>query len=187
MRRKLLPALLALALGGCATLSVKKVAEKHPPRIVFTTAIEEDQPVDEITALAEHQDRLCLSGRWFDLPHTTLGYRYELKDGGGQVLYVGEQEVTASAATWFTYSCYGRTKADAPGTWSYTLTLGDFEQAGQIEVAPLKPKPLSAIIGVLKEKKGEVIDALGGLMEAARPNTEPVTDTPEDQEEEITE
>lgn len=119
---------------------------------MFTSAIDNDRPTDALSAVGPDDDALCLSGRWFDLPRAPQPYRYELRDAAGKVVNVGETEVTATAATWYTWSCYRPTAADAPGTWTYALTLGDATLEGAIEVAP---RPTEAmVLGALSGDAG---------------------------------
>ncbi|MEZ4380026.1 MAG: hypothetical protein R3A79_01670 [Nannocystaceae bacterium] len=170
MRRRALGlALLSAAVApacACATASVARSVERTPPNLVFTRAIADDRPTDVLTAVSPADGRICLSGKWFDLPPTPQRYRYELRDGAGKVIHVGETEVTATAATWYTWSCYGRTPADAPGTWTYALRLGDAELEGSIEVAP---RAQAAVLGTLSGDASALLGPSGDL-QALAPN-----------------
>ncbi|HRI08894.1 MAG TPA: hypothetical protein PKW35_13825, partial [Nannocystaceae bacterium] len=162
----LLPAL-ALPLA-CATASVARALARTPPQLVFTSAVVDQRPVDRIDRVGPDTAALCLSGKWFDLPRTTQRYRYELRDAAGDVVNVGEQEITATAATWYTWSCYQPTPADAPGRWTYVLTLGDATLDGAIEVDPRE----AAVLGVLATGNlyGESLDDLVDPASAPPPN-----------------
>ena len=131
MRRRLAPLLLLLPLACSTPVTGAPPGPAPAPRVVFTSALDdEDEPTDRLLRASFRQEKLYLWIHWFDLDPAAHLYRYEVVDGSGRVVRVGEIDMSpGDAITW-----HGHTLSpvlEAPGVWRFRIYID-----GRLRIEP---------------------------------------------------
>ena len=102
------------------------------PRVVFASAVDdEEEPVDRLLRASFRQQKmLYIWIKWFDLAPAPHHYRYEVVDGSGRVVWVGDTNMSPDDAIIY----HGHTLSpviEAPGVWRFRIYID-----GRLDIEP---------------------------------------------------
>ena len=93
-------------------------------RVIFTTALENRRPVNNLKEISIDEQRIYIYVTWFSISLGEHNYLCKMFDGSGTLVTTGQMSFTAEGGSWNTWTSYNIKKhADKPGNWTFEIYL----------------------------------------------------------------
>jgi hypothetical protein len=92
--------------------------------VIFTTALENRRPVNNLKEISINEKRIYLYVKWFSISLGEHSYLCEIFDGSGKLATRHQMSFTSTEASWNTWTWYNINKyIDKPGNWIFKIYL----------------------------------------------------------------